>query len=71
MILRPRVLLIAIGTGLFWLLALVAPLVFLAGWRIGHQALLVGGALATIGCLLAYRVFRAREAALKRWAGDD
>jgi len=71
MILRPRVLLIAVGTGLFWLLALVAPLVFLAGWRIGNQALLVGGAIASIACLIAYRVFRAREADLRRWVGDE
>ncbi|MEZ5652025.1 MAG: hypothetical protein R3E87_15925 [Burkholderiaceae bacterium] len=71
MILRPRVLLVAIGTGVFWLIALIAPLLALAGWRVGHAPLAWGGGMLTLACLIAYRLFRSHEAGVRRWVADD
>lgn len=71
MILRPRVLLIAVGTGLFWLAFLLAPLLLLAGWRLGHGGLAASGAVMLLACFAVYRLEQRHANRLRAWAGRE
>ncbi len=66
MILRPRVLLIAVGTGLFWLVFLLAPLLLLAGWRLAAS-----GAVMLLLCFAVYRLDRRYPHRLRAWASHE
>lgn len=68
MILTPRVLVVAIATGLFWLLALLAALFLVAGFARGHMTLLVIGAGGAVLCIGIRVWFARKQQAVREWA---
>lgn len=68
MILTPRVLLVAIATGMFWLLALLAALFLVAGFARGHVPLLSIGAAGAALCIAIRIWFARKQQSLREWA---
>lgn len=67
MVITPRVFIVAIATGVFWLIALTAALFLVAGIMNSDRSLLFAGLAGAASCLFARHLFARNKQALMRW----
>lgn len=68
MILTPRIFVIAIATGLFWLLSLMSAMFLVAGVVRGLTGFFWIGLTGCAICIVLRIVYRRNEPRIKRWA---
>lgn len=67
MIITPRVFVVAIATGLFWLLALLSALFLVGGSYRGHTPMLIAGAVGGVVCIGIRIWFGRSQESVRAW----